>query len=119
MLLVAARSGIHHKKANAEPLIVEVAVDCAEHIETVVIADDTDILVLLIHHAGHAKYNVLFKSNIKRESKKLQRCGTYQQQNTTWGVLTAPASFFIMPYLDVTPHPNCMESACGCTKRYP
>jgi hypothetical protein len=65
---------VHHANGDADLLIVEVAVACAAHIHTVVIADDTDILVLLIHHAGRAKYNVWFKPNIKRESKKAQRC---------------------------------------------
>lgn len=65
---------VHHAKGDADLLVVEVAVDCAEHKDTVVIADDTDILVLLIHYAGRAKYNLWFKPNVKRESKKPQRC---------------------------------------------
>ena len=40
----------------------------------VVIADDTDILILLIHHAGHVSHKIWFQPNIKRESKKAPRC---------------------------------------------
>lgn len=72
--LETAGCDVHHAKGDADLLVVEVAVDCAEHKDTVVIADDTDILVLLIHYAGRAKYNLWFKPNVKRESKKPQRC---------------------------------------------
>ena len=53
--LETAGCDIHHAKDDAYLLVVVVAVDCVEHIDTVVVADDTDILVLLIYHAEQAK----------------------------------------------------------------
>lgn len=72
--LEAVGCEVHHAKGDADVLVVEAAVACAEKNYTVVIADDTDILILLIHHAGHAKYNIWFQPNVKRESKKGERC---------------------------------------------
>lgn len=62
-----AACGIYYAKGGADLLAVKVAVDWAEHMDTVVPPDDTDILVLLIHDVRRAKYNVGFKS---KESKK-------------------------------------------------
>ena len=49
---------VHHAEGDADFLVMKTAVECADHIDTVVIADDTDILILLIHH-GHTKHNMV------------------------------------------------------------
>ena len=43
---------VRHAKGDAYLLVVEVVQRCAEHIDTVVIADTTYILVLLIQQPG-------------------------------------------------------------------
>jgi hypothetical protein len=72
--LETAGCDVHHAKGDADLLVVETAVACAEQINTVVIADDTDVLILLIHHAAHTKHNIWFQPNLKKESKKAQWC---------------------------------------------
>ena len=72
--LEAVGCDVHHANGDADVLVAQTAMACAEKNDTVVIADDTDILILLIHHAGHAKYNIWFQPSTKRGSKKGQRC---------------------------------------------
>ena len=76
---------VHHAKGDADVLVVETAVACAEKNDTVVVADDTDILVLLIHHASQVRHNIWFKPNAKK--KKGERCwniaATRQSLGTT------------------------------------
>ena len=44
-------------KADADYLIVKTAVDCAEHHDTIVVGQDTDLLVLLCYHAQNTRFN--------------------------------------------------------------
>ena len=51
---------VDHVKDDADVLIVLTAVTSARHKETVLIGDDTYLLVLLLHHAeidAHARYS--------------------------------------------------------------
>lgn len=71
--LETAGCKVHYAHGDADLLVVKTAVISAEQIDTVVIVDDTDILVLLIHHAGQSNNNIWFQPNVKK-SKKRQRC---------------------------------------------
>lgn len=68
--LRSAGCTVHHAKGDADLLIVTKAIEGAEIRDTVVVADDTDILVLLVHHAQNTTCNVWFKPSTKKESKK-------------------------------------------------
>ena len=55
---------IRYKNAvdDADLLIAQTAVDCALSSEVIVIGEDTDLLVLLIHHVNQQCKRVIFKS---------------------------------------------------------
>ncbi len=59
---------------DADVLIVLTAVASARHKETVLIGDDTDLLVLLLHHADMDAHEVFLKSEPKKSA----------QQNKIW-----------------------------------
>ena len=72
---------IHHlsdnlerAKDDADVLIVLTAVASARHKETVLIGNDTDLLVLLLHHADMDAHEVFLKSEPKKSA----------QQNKIW-----------------------------------
>ena len=67
---------IHHARADADVLVANSAFVCAEIDDTVVVADNTDMLVLLIHHFEHAKHNIWFKPNHKKGGKRSNVAGT-------------------------------------------
>lgn len=59
-----------HAKGDADTLIVRTAIDCAEVVNTVLVGDDTDLLVLLCYHADiHAK-DIYFRPEPKSNSTK-------------------------------------------------
>ena len=50
---------VYHSSGDADCLIVKTAFESAQNTNTVLIGDDTDLLVMLIHHAepnGHGLY---------------------------------------------------------------
>ena len=59
-----------HAKGDADTLIVKTTTDCAKLATTVLVGDDTDLLVLLCYHADmHAKY-IFFRPEPKANSTK-------------------------------------------------
>ena len=64
---------VYHAAGDADLLIVKTAIECADEKETIVVADDTDILVLLLYHVQDTKYNVWFQPSTKRNSRKPKR----------------------------------------------
>ena len=67
---------IHHAREDADVLVAKTAIACADLDDAVVVADNTDILVLLIHHSEHAKHNIWFKPNHKKGGKRYNVAGT-------------------------------------------
>jgi len=61
---------VHQSTGDADLLIVKTALASAQERETIVIASDTDILVLLIHHTDITKHDVWLQSEAKKESSK-------------------------------------------------
>ncbi|KAK7107019.1 hypothetical protein V1264_015007 [Littorina saxatilis] len=59
-----------HAKADADVLIATTAVKCAQETVTVVVGDDTDLLVLLIHHADSSAFDIFFQPEQRSTSKK-------------------------------------------------
>ena len=72
--LEIAGCNVDHAKDDADVLIVLTAVASARQKETVLIGDDTDLLVLLLHHAEMDAHEVFLKSEPKKSA----------QQNKIW-----------------------------------
>ena len=73
---------IHHAREDADVLVAKTAIACAEIDDTVVVADDTGILVLLIHRSKHAKHNIWLKPNHKKGCKRSNVAGTLMPYDT-------------------------------------
>ena len=74
--LERAGCSVDHAKYDADVLIVPTAVASARHKETVLIGDDTDLLVLLLHLAEIDAHEVFLKSEPNKSA----------QQNKIWCV---------------------------------
>ena len=70
---------------DADLLIAQTAVDCALSSEVIVIGEDTDLLVLLIHHVNQQCKRVIFKSDKMAINKKKLKYGTFNKQNAFLG----------------------------------
>ena len=57
-----------HAAGDADVLTAQSAVSVSATRDTVVIADDTDILILLCHHGNICKKRIFFKPEPKRGS---------------------------------------------------
>ena len=65
---------IHRARGETDVLIVQTALTSAAKQETVLVGDDTDLLVLLIYHAKNVRHNVFFRPEIRRASQKGNTC---------------------------------------------
>ena len=64
---------VDHAHGNVDMLIVKTALECAQSSNTVVIGDDTDLLVLLCYHNNvPSPFSVYLKSEPKKDSNKLR-----------------------------------------------
>ena len=61
---------VFHYPADADLLIVKKAVESALSIDTALVGDDTDLLVLLIFHASLSNKDIFFISDRKKNSKR-------------------------------------------------
>jgi len=60
----------HHAPGDADILIMQKGMDSATTTNTVVIGDDTDLLILLIYHADLKSHNHIFKPEPKKSMRK-------------------------------------------------
>ena len=67
--LVAQGCKVLHDQSDADLLIVKTAINSAISRDTILVGDDTDLLVLLIHHAPLGQHNIFFTSEQKKNSK--------------------------------------------------
>ena len=64
---------VHHAHADADLLIVRTALECAQSRSTVVIGDDTDLLILLCYHNDlQSPFIVYLKLQPQKDSNKLR-----------------------------------------------
>lgn len=68
--------------ADADLFIVKTAVELAESARTVVVGDDTDLLILLCYHSHSEKYPLTFTPEAKMKSSK----------NRSWDIQTTKAA---------------------------
>ena len=62
----------YYASDDADLLIVKKAVESATTMKTVLVGDDTDLLVLLCYHASLDTCSLLFKPEPKRNAKKIR-----------------------------------------------
>ena len=60
---------VFHDTADADYIIVIKAVESAESIDTVLIVEDADLLVLLLYHANHENKEIYFMPEPRKNSK--------------------------------------------------
>ena len=65
---------IHQARGDADIIIVETELTSAAKQETVLVGDDTYLLVLLIYHAKNVRHNVFFRPETRRARQKGNRC---------------------------------------------
>ena len=63
-----------HARADADVLMVETAIASAAKRDTVLVGDDTDLLVLLCNQASETVHQIYFRPEPKSNTKKLPRC---------------------------------------------
>ncbi|KAG1678576.1 hypothetical protein GQR58_013380 [Nymphon striatum] len=68
-----------HARADADVLIVETAIAWANTKDTVVVGDDTDLLVLLCSRAGPTSHNLFFRPEPKLTSRRQAKCWNIEQ----------------------------------------
>ena len=74
-----------HAKADADRLITLSALECAKDYETVVHAEDTDVLILLLHMATRNLKDIIFIPHLKKASKKKKRLWPIQDIQESLG----------------------------------
>ena len=84
---------VYHTKLDAEFLIVQKAVETAEYSNTVVLGDDTDLLVLLIYHTKLNHKEIFFIPEPKKNSKC--RIWNVKQVKTELGSFVCKHIFFL------------------------
>ena len=67
---------VYHEKADADYSIAQKTIDFAEHIDIVLVGDDIDLLILLLHHAATDKHNIFFAPEPKRTKKNMEYQGS-------------------------------------------
>lgn len=68
--LETAGCTVLYAKGDADTMIVKAAVECSMQINTVVVGDDTDLLVLLCYHCGFSSHDVFFHPEPKTNTTK-------------------------------------------------
>ena len=63
---------VHHAPGDADLLIVQKAVELATRVNTVLVGDNTDLLILLCYHANLDSHSIFFRP----EPKRIPECGT-------------------------------------------
>ena len=80
-------------------LIVDTAIEAAETRNTVSVGDDTDLLVLLLHHLLPIENKIYFAPQPKKMQRAVSR--TSNKFNLIWGCLLASIYYFCMHFLAV------------------
>ena len=60
---------VHHASGDADLLIVQKAVESAAMVNTVLVGDDIDLLILLCYHASLDSHSILFRPEPKNTTK--------------------------------------------------
>ena len=63
---------VYHALGDADVLIVQKTVESARVVDTVLVGDDTNLLVLLCYHASLHSHNIFLKLEPKKNAKNHQ-----------------------------------------------
>ncbi len=63
---------VYHAAGDADVLILQKTVECAATTNTVLVGDDTDLLILLCYHANLTLHDMFFCPEIKKNVKKIR-----------------------------------------------
>ena len=77
--------GVHHAKGDADLLTVQTTINFSATHNTVLIGEDTDILVLLCHHSRNTIYDILYTSEQKVNARKPPRCWNIRNTRSVLG----------------------------------
>lgn len=61
-----------HARSDADVLIIQTAIQSSKTVNTVVVGEDTDLLILLLHHADMDGKELYFRPEPKRNAKKVR-----------------------------------------------
>ena len=64
----------HHALGDADVLIVQTAIQSAMQCQTIFVGEDTDLIVLLCFDVTNSCYDIFFKSEKRRGTKRNPRC---------------------------------------------
>ena len=67
---------VFHARDDADVLIVKTTIDNAKKSKTVLVGEDTDLLILLCYYANLKHFDILFKSDQSSRSVVVQEFGT-------------------------------------------
>ena len=84
-MLQRQHNDVLHAKADTDVLIVETAIACSNTKDTVLVGDDTDLLVLLCSRAGPTSHNLSFRPEPKLMPRRPARCWNIEQVQKTVG----------------------------------
>ncbi len=73
---------VHHAPGDADLLIVQKAVESATTLKTVLVGDDTDLLILLCYHASLDCHHIYFRPEPKKGTKNPLSVGHHSCQET-------------------------------------
>ena len=61
-----------HARSDADVLIIQTAIQSSKTVNTVVVGEDTDLLVLLLHHAHMDGKELYFRPEPKQNARKVR-----------------------------------------------
>ena len=105
--LQQANCQVYHSTADADLLIVNKAVESSRTMDTVLVGDDTDLLILLCHHAELDAFDLFFQPEPRANSTK-RRSWNVKSVKEKLGQFVV--IFFLSMLLVVVTRP-CMELA--------
>ena len=82
--LVKANCHTHHAPCDADLLIVQKAVESATHSDTILVGDDTDLLILLCYHAWLDSHEIFFRPEPKKTTKIHRVWNKKYQRTARW-----------------------------------
>ena len=68
--LEAAGCKVFYASADADVLIVQKALESSDVQDTILVGDDTDLLVLAIYHSKNSTYKLIFAPELKKNAKQ-------------------------------------------------
>ena len=68
---------MYHASGDADLLIVQKSLESASAVNTVLVGDDTDLLILLIYHASLDSCSLVLKPESRKSTKKSRVCNIH------------------------------------------